>query len=291
MKNKKVIFIVLGIIAVTIVAIGLAYHFRDRRTYELNLPEIEQITRIELEQNADGIALLGSEEIKDVRNVLYGVKRITESESIQDSPVNIDNEIKVNFYFDEENCSTIFVYKKNFKYYIEQPYNGIYRISADEYNAIEKYVRNANKVNNSSSTEPYIPDGLDIANKNEIGNAASTQNFNRSPENVTIEVLEDTISRTGLTIRITDNNEDAYGWGVEFRVQEKVDGVWRDLNYISNDLTWIEIAYELGDDKQIDLKLDIKEYYGELSNGIYRIVKPVYDEQYIGLFSNEFEIK
>ena len=41
------------------------------------------------------------------------------------------------------------------------------------------------------------------------------------PENVTITVVEDTISRNELTIKIADNNEDKYGWGVEFRVQEK----------------------------------------------------------------------
>ena len=122
----------------------------------------------------------------DVRNVLYGVKRITETESIQDSPVNVDNEIKVNFYFDEENCSTLFVYKKNFKYYIEQPYNGIYRISADEYNAIEKYIGNANEKGNSTSS--YIPNGMEVADENDIGTPANTQNFNRTPDNVTIEV-------------------------------------------------------------------------------------------------------
>lgn len=148
MKNKKVVFIVLGILLIIIFALGLAYHFRDRRTYELNLPEIEAITRIELERKADGVALFRIEEMEDVINVLYGVKRITETESIQDSPINVDDKIKIDFYYNEENCSTVFVYKKNFKYYIEQPYNGIYRISADEYNAIEKYIRNANEVNN-----------------------------------------------------------------------------------------------------------------------------------------------
>ena len=35
-----------------------------------------------------------------------------------------------------------FVYKKNGKYFIEQPYNGIYRISPDEYNSIGKYISN-----------------------------------------------------------------------------------------------------------------------------------------------------
>ena len=72
MKNKKV---VLGVILVIIIALGLAYHFRDRRTYELNLPEIEEIIRIELERKADGAALFGIEEMEDVRNVLLRSKK------------------------------------------------------------------------------------------------------------------------------------------------------------------------------------------------------------------------
>lgn len=63
---------------------------------------------------------------------------------------------------------------------------------------------------------------MDIADENDIGNTANTQKFNRSPENVTIEVLKDTISSKGVSIRIKDNNEDSYGWGVEFRVQKKL---------------------------------------------------------------------
>ena len=34
-----------------------------------------------------------------------------------------------------------------------------------------------------------------------------------------------------------------------------------------------------------------EKYYGILKRGIYRIVKPVYDNGYIDLYSNEFEIK
>ena len=94
-----------------------------------------------------------------------------------------------------------------------------------------------------------------------------------------------------MEILITDNNKEQYGWGVEFRVQEKVNGEWKDLKYISDNLSWIDIAYELGEDKQLTQKFDIEEYYGKLSNGIYRIVKPVYDNGYIDIFSNEFEIK
>lgn len=114
---------------------------------------------------------------------------------------------------------------------------------------------------------------------------------NRNPNNVIIKVDNTTIKPESVSITITDNNENQYGWGVEFRVQEKVNGEWKNLNYISDNLSWIDIAYQLNEDKQLTQKLGIEKYYGKLSNGIYRIVKPVYDEGYIDIYSDEFEIK
>ena len=112
-----------------------------RRTYTLNLPQLEKLESISLNQNEKDISINGREEMKDILYVLNGTKRVTKNESIQDAPVNIDDEIKVDFHFIEAGVSTIFVYNKNNSYYIEQPYNGIYQISGDEYNSIEKLVR------------------------------------------------------------------------------------------------------------------------------------------------------
>lgn len=122
-------------------------------------------------------------------------------------------------------------------------------------------------------------------------NLQLNEEFNRSPENVTIEVHDTTITPDSVSITITDNNEEHYGWGVEFRVQKKINGEWEDLQYVSDDLSWIDIAYEVNEDNQLTLKLDIEQYYGKLSNGVYRIVKPVYDNGYIDIYSSEFEIK
>jgi hypothetical protein len=141
MKNRNALFVILGIIVLVALVIGIFYHFRDRRTYTLNLPQLEKLESISLNQNEKDISINGREEMKDILYVLNGTKRVTKNESIQDAPVNIDDEIKVDFHFIEAGVSTIFVYKKNNSYYIEQPYNGIYQISGDEYNSIEKLVR------------------------------------------------------------------------------------------------------------------------------------------------------
>ena len=54
---------------------------------------------------------------------------------------------------------------------------------------------------------------------------------------------------------------------LEFK--KKGDGEWKNLNYISDELSWIDTAYELNEDKQLTQKLDIEKYYGKLPNGIY----------------------
>ncbi|MBE5820500.1 MAG: hypothetical protein E7310_06805 [Clostridiales bacterium] len=143
----------------------------------------------------------------------------------------------------------------------------------------------------SNTTEPYIPDGMDIADENEDKTPAIEKEYNRNLGNVTIEVLKDTITNKSVEILITDNNQDHYGWGVDFKIQKKVDGKWQNLKFIDDNLSWIDIAYTLNKDNQLKQKLNIEKYYGQLDKGIYRVGKSVYDKGYIDIYSDEFEIK
>ena len=151
---------------------------------------------------------------------------------------------------------------------------------------------NENKKNISNSTMPLtINDSNDLSQDENLITIEETVNHN--PENVTIEIDNDTVKSESLSIIITDNNVNPYGWGMDFKIQKKTNENWEDLNYISDDIVWIDIIYELNESNQWTQKLDIETYYGTLSNGIYRIVKPVidYDGNYVNIYSNEFEIK
>ena len=152
------------------------------------------------------------------------------------------------------------------------------------YKIIEKSVTNRADFN-------FAVENISSTPVNTIDNGQNDTELNRNTNNVTIEVDNTTISPESVTIIITDNNTEHFAWGIEFRVQKKVNEQWEDLEYVSDDLSWIDIAYEVNEDNQLTLKLDIEKYYGKLSNGIYRIVKPFYDNGYIDIYSNEFEIK
>ena len=115
----------------------------SKKEYTLTLPKEENIESVFFEKDNNKKEVKDTEEIKDIIYVLSGSGkgRTTNEESVQDYPVNAEDIIKIEFNLKDENQSTLFVYKKNGKMYIETPYNGIYRINGDEYNSMEKYTR------------------------------------------------------------------------------------------------------------------------------------------------------
>ncbi len=137
MKKEMVIFIIVLFLSIGAIAGIYCYNKLNKRTYNLELPMAEEISNITIVQNTKAIDVSDSQEIKNIVETLGGVKRITKKESIQDMPVNVENEIKIDFKTINNRTDTIFVYKNKNKFYIEQPYNGIYEITEDEYNSLK----------------------------------------------------------------------------------------------------------------------------------------------------------
>ena len=150
-------------------------------------------------------------------------------------------------------------------------------------------VTNSVENNKVSSTEPYIPDEMKVADPNDnSGIKASDVEISYDISKVKIEVLKDTITNTSIQILITDNNRS--GWGESYRIQIKENNKWKDVETIA-DLNFIEIAYNLDENNQLKQKINWEKLYGKLEKGTYRIVKPVYVNEYVDLYSDEFEIK
>ena len=139
-KNKKMIILIV-IFVCTGVVLGILYYNDTKKcSYTLNLPLDDSVYSINMEQEDKVVMIDEQEKIKDIMFVISKVKGTTTNKSVQDSPVNAENVIKINIEYSESNILTLFIYKKKNKYFIEQPYNGIYRISFDEYYSIEKYI-------------------------------------------------------------------------------------------------------------------------------------------------------
>ncbi len=115
-KRKQIVLIILVVLILTTISFGIAYRFRNRRTYSLNIPQAIDLQSISIEVSEEGKNYSASydeeEVIKEILDTIAGDKRVTKNESIQDYPLNASGVIKVEFYFKNETSSTIYLYKK-----------------------------------------------------------------------------------------------------------------------------------------------------------------------------------
>lgn len=134
-KRHSLIISICGVfVGICVMVVSMFYHFFNLGyIYKLNLPMWRDLTHITLAQKDGDKTDVSGDGMKDILAVLNGSGRDTKKESIQDVPVNVENWVKVDFYFQSGGASTLFLYAKKDGYYMEQPYNGIYSVSKDEY--------------------------------------------------------------------------------------------------------------------------------------------------------------
>ena len=152
---------------------------------------------------------------------------------------------------------------------------------------IDKYEESVENVTHDTKANEIITPFSEDIGSNEIYENSNSQNSSNSKnvENVEIKVEENTITSSGLTIIITDNNEEQYGWGESYGIQEKVNGEWKKLKANTD---FNSVAYLLDENHQIRQNINWVNSYGKLPNGIYRIEKEADGNVF---YSNEFIIK
>lgn len=137
--------------------------------------------------------------------------------------------------------------------------------------------------NASSETMPNSNSISTVAEKGNFDNAEMNieRNIERSIDKVTMTIKNGTLTKKGVTVIVTDNNESPYGCGDEYRIDKKVGDGWEKLIPVYMDIDGTS-GYELGqpfskDRPSIEYPIDWTNMYGELNKGQYRLVKHVYD--------------
>ena len=105
-------------------------------------------------------------------------------------------------------------------------------------------------------------------------------------EDITMEIKEGTLTKTGATIVITDLSGKNNTFSKEFRVDQKRGEKW----YTLKDKSKNEVDVMTGqkeEDKKLEQELNWEKNYGTLSDGKYRIVKEINNKDIVV----EFEIE
>ena len=120
-------------------------NYSDNGNFKLNLLAKEKITKIGINTYTQNNNYF---EFKDqkVINQIYEIFDDLETDVISKNPnpINPSEMYKIEFSDNNNQISTLDIYKKTNKYYAEQSYNGIYEITEEEFNLIKDYIKNPN---------------------------------------------------------------------------------------------------------------------------------------------------
>ena len=108
---------------------------------KLILPEPESISVISLQKkiSEDVKTINKREEISKLIEEIQKQSKSTSLESVNDQPTNVKDYIIIKFtHQNEEKDSVVYLYTMKEKQYIEQPFVGIWQVSPDIANRIEK---------------------------------------------------------------------------------------------------------------------------------------------------------
>ena len=126
---------------------------------------------------------------------------------------------------------------------------------------------------------------------NSLNNAKVTlikDNNEYTLKNVTMNIKENTLTKSGATIIITDNNKVKYTYEEYYKLEKRIDHIWYELK-LSGDVLFNEMGYLVDDNNELEMNIDWSKSYGNLTSGKYRIIKRIYDGEY-KYFSVEFDL-
>lgn len=91
-------------------------------------------------------------------------------------------------------------------------------------------------------------------------------------EHVRMDIVEGTLTRNSVKVRITDYTNNKYTYGSPYRIDKKIGNTWEELK-IKNKIGFNSMAYYPDINGQLEFDINWDYAYGKLDAGKYRIVK------------------
>ncbi len=127
---------------------------------------------------------------------------------------------------------------------------------------------------NKTGSESEIQDNSEETEQEAAGDEGSESADNESVSMKFVELQEEASGLTAI-FSIENSSDSVIYYGAEFTLEKSVDDAWESCDLMEN-ADWNALLYELQPDETDDITVYIETYYGELTEGSYRITKTVY---------------
>ena len=268
--EKKEIIKLIVIIAFAAIMCGVVYDLSNNK--KINLPKMGEVEEVLIKEDNRVVNINDKKEIEKIYKIIENKKSM--KKSVTDTPKDVKKLIKISFIIGDDEKNIMNIYMKDDMYYLEQPYNGIFKLSKKEYEDIMMYLSRVYTIGEMSK-------------------------FNVTNNKIMMEIKNDEMKsedmmNNKIKLIIKNMTKKTYEYEEDFYVEMEKDGKWYEVKW-AEEPSFNLILHVIKGEETITTEID-GMFRESLTKGKCRIVKSFTEENAskdteIVYSAVEFEVK
>ena len=280
--GKKEIIKLIVIIALTAIMCGVVYVLSNNR--KINLPKMGEVEEVLIKEDNRVVTISDKKEIEKIYKIIENKKSM--KKSVTDIPKDVKKFTKISFIIGDDEKNIVNIYMKDDMYYLEQPYNGIFKLSKKEYEDIMMYL---SKVYTIGEMSKY-----NVTNNKIMLEIKNDEMKDKKDTDKKAEMKSENMMNNKIKLIIKNMTKKTYEYEEDFYVEMEKDGKWYEVKW-TEEPSFNLIPYVIKGEETITTEID-GMFRESLTKGKYRIVKSFTEENTsedteIVYSAVEFEVK
>jgi|GEM_PF-776310 len=280
--GKKEIIKLIVIIALAAIMCGVVYVLSNNK--KINLPKMGEIKEVLIKEDNRVVTISEKKEIEKIYKIIENKKSM--KKSVTDTPKDVKKLIKISFIIGDDEKNIMNIYMKDDMYYLEQPYNGIFKLSKKEYEDILMYL---SKVYTIGEMSKY-----NVTNNKIMLEIKNDEMKDKKDTDKKAEMKSENMMNNKIKLIIKNMTKKTYEYEADFYVEMEKDGKWYEVKW-TEEPSFNLIPYVIKGEETITTEID-GMFRESLTKGKYRIVKSFTEENSsedteIVYSAVEFEVK
>jgi hypothetical protein len=280
--GKKEIIKLIVIIALAAIMCGGVYVLSNNK--KINLPKMGEIEEVLIKIDNRNITISDKKEIEKIYKIIENKKSM--KKSVTDTPKDVKKLTKISFIIGDDEKNIMNIYMKDNMYYLEQPYNGIFKLSKNDYEDIMMYLSRVYTIGEMSK--------FNVTNNKIMMEIKNDEMKDKKETDKKEEMKSENMMTNKIKLIIKNMTKKTYEYEEDFYVEMEKDGKWYEVKW-TEEPSFNLILHVIKGEETITTEID-GMFRESLTKGKYRIVKSFTEENAsedteIVYSAVEFEVK
>lgn len=260
MKIKRNEIIKLTVItALVCIMCGVVYVLLNNK--KINLTKMGEIDEILIKKDNRVVTISDKKEIEKIYKIIENKKSL--KKSVTDTPNDAKNLTKISFIIGDDEQNIMNIYMKDDMYYLEQPYNRIFKLSKKEYEDIMMYLSRVYTIGEMSK--------FNVTNIKIMMEIKNDETKDKKGTDKKAEMKSENMMNNKIKLIIKNMTKKTYEYEEDFYVEMEKDGKWYEVKW-TEEPSFNLILHVIKGGETITTEID-GMFRESMTNGKYRIVK------------------